>query len=217
MLFCVDYLSHPTTFSTTFDSKPSWLLCVFVGHLYQTIWKKSLFAATITKISYGIDVQESDDPYISRAEDSLVGVNQAASLGAFWVDFFPILKYVPRWFPGAGFQRKAARWREVNAIMVEKPFRYVEEQLVGDHHDLFESSWVHTNIFQQKGKAVPSVAASLIERLPDENDPQRPMEEKLARDVAAVSYAGVCLCRLITRTIHLLFYIRRRWYRKWNE
>ena len=85
------------------------------------------------KISYGIDVKESDDPYISLAENSLSGLNEAAIPGAFWVDLFPILKYVPSWFPGAGFRRKAAHWRELNAITVEKPFRYVEEQLVGDH------------------------------------------------------------------------------------
>ena len=91
------------------------------------------------KISYGIDVQESDDPYISLAEDSLDGINQASILGSFWVDFFPILKYVPSWFPGAGFQKKAIHWRELNAIMTEKPFRYVEEQLVGDHYYFFES------------------------------------------------------------------------------
>ena len=91
------------------------------------------------KISYGIDVIESDDPYISLAENALDGLNEAAIPGAFWVDLFPILKYVPSWFPGAGFQRKAAHWRELNAIMVEKPFRYVKEQLVGDHSFLFFS------------------------------------------------------------------------------
>ena len=84
------------------------------------------------KIGYGIDVQESDDPYISLAEESLHGLNEAAHPGAFWVDLFPILKYVPNWFPGASFQRKAAHWREVNAAMVEKPFHYVKEQLVGN-------------------------------------------------------------------------------------
>jgi hypothetical protein len=84
-------------------------------------------------ISYGIDVQESDDPYISLAEDALHGLNQAAIPGAFWVDLFPILKYVPSWFPGAGFQKQAAQWKEMNTTMTEKPFRYVKEQLVGDH------------------------------------------------------------------------------------
>jgi len=50
-------------------------------------------------------------------------------------------------------------------------------------------------ILQKNGKAGPSVAATLIERLPDEGDPQRPMEEKLAQDVAAVAYVGMWSCK----------------------
>ena len=83
-------------------------------------------------ITYGIDVQESGDPYISLADNALKGISQAAVLGTFWVDLFPSLKYLPSWFPGAGFQKKAAYWREVNASLTKKPFNYVEEQLVGD-------------------------------------------------------------------------------------
>ena len=93
----------------------------------------SLSSAIVMNIAYGIDVQEEDDPYLSIAEEALSGLNQAATLGTFWVDLFPLLKHVPSWFPGAGFQKKAAHWREVNAILAEKPFRYVEEQLVGEH------------------------------------------------------------------------------------
>jgi hypothetical protein len=83
-------------------------------------------------IAYGIDVQEFEDPYLLLAEEALNGLNQAVNLGTFWVDLFPLLKYVPSWFPGAGFQKKAAHWRKVNATLAEKPFRYVEEQLVGE-------------------------------------------------------------------------------------
>jgi hypothetical protein len=90
----------------------------------------SLSSAMVVNIAYGIDVQEFDHPYLSLAEEALNGLNQAAILGTFWVDLFPLLKYVPSWFPGAGFQKKAAHWREVNATLAEKPFRYVEEQLV---------------------------------------------------------------------------------------
>ena len=39
-------------------------------------------------------------------------------------------------------------------------------------------------ILQKTGRATPSVSATLIQRLPDENDPQRPTEEKIAREVA---------------------------------
>jgi hypothetical protein len=83
-------------------------------------------------IAYGIKVQESGDRYISIAEEVLDGGNEATIPGAFWVDLFPILVYVPSWFPGAGFQRKAAHWRSVIKIMIEKPFHYVQDQLVGE-------------------------------------------------------------------------------------
>jgi len=85
------------------------------------------------KITYDIDIQESEDPYVALAEEVSSGFrNQAAVPGAFLVDLFPILKYVSSWVPGAGFQKKAAHWREVHNSLIEKPFRSVKEQLVGD-------------------------------------------------------------------------------------
>jgi hypothetical protein len=81
-------------------------------------------------IAYGIKIQESGDHYISLAEEVISRANEVAVPGAFLVDLFPILKYVPSWFPGAGFHKKAAHMRKINATMVEKPFRYVQEQLV---------------------------------------------------------------------------------------
>ena len=45
-------------------------------------------------------------------------------------------------------------------------------------------------ILQKNGKATPSVAASLIERLPDEDDPRRSGEETIAKNVAYVAYLG---------------------------
>ena len=84
------------------------------------------------EIAYGIKVQESGDRYISLAEEVMNGGIEASIPGAFYVDLIPILMYVPSWFPGAGFQKKAAHWRKLNKNLLEKPFRYVEEQLVGN-------------------------------------------------------------------------------------
>ena len=81
-------------------------------------------------IAYGIKVKESGDHYISLVEEVIKGGSEAAVPGAFWVDFLPILAYVPSWFPGAGFQKKAAHWRELNTNMIEKPFLHVQEKLV---------------------------------------------------------------------------------------
>jgi hypothetical protein len=149
----------------------------------------STFAATIMKIGYGIAVLESDDPYISIAEEAVTGAAEAGIPGAFLVDLFPILRYVPSWFPGAGFQKKAARVREATNIMAEKPFRLVQEQLV-QFHFLGGHNLLLKMILQIDGKATPSVAASLIERLPDEGDPQRSREERVAKDVVFVAYIG---------------------------
>ena len=149
----------------------------------------STFSATIMNIAYGIAVQETNDPYLSIAEEALSGLTQAGIPGAFWVDFIPILKYVPSWFPGAGFQKKAIRWREVNHTMVEKPFRHVKEQLVLAHsstaHDI-----VLTMILQKNGKATPSVATGLIERLPEETDPEWSVGETVAQNVLFAAYVG---------------------------
>ena len=46
-------------------------------------------------IAYGIEVQESGDRYISLVEEIMEGANEVSTPGAFWVDFFPILAYVP--------------------------------------------------------------------------------------------------------------------------
>ena len=45
-------------------------------------------------------------------------------------------------------------------------------------------------ILQKNRKATPSVAASLIERLPDEGDPERSREETIAKNVVFVAFAG---------------------------
>ena len=81
------------------------------------------------EILYGITVLNINDPYMSIAEEVLEGFAEAAAPGAFLVDLIPILKYVPSWFPGAGFKKKAERWRVSFTDLLEKPYRRVIEDL----------------------------------------------------------------------------------------
>ena len=67
---------------------------------------------------------------IPISQSRIHGIVQAGIPGSFWVDLFPILKYVPSWFPGAGFQKKAAGWKKLINEMAERPFHHVQEQLV---------------------------------------------------------------------------------------
>ena len=85
------------------------------------------------EIGYGIAVKETNDSYISVAEEVLDGLGQAGNPGTFMVYLISILMYLPSWFPGAGFQKKVSCWREANHIMAEKPLGYVKEQSVQVH------------------------------------------------------------------------------------
>ncbi|KAF8874751.1 cytochrome P450 [Infundibulicybe gibba] len=149
---------------------------IFLRHLLQSPknFRKHVhhtFAATIMKITYGINIEEENDPYVETAEDALDAMVKAGVPGAFLVDFIPILKYVPAWMPGAGFKRKAAHWRNLSYEMVEKPWSFVKSQ-------------------HSKGMASPSVATALIDALPPVGDVRREEEEICARGTAVIAYAG---------------------------
>lgn len=83
-------------------------------------------------IAYGIEVLPEDDPYIKTAEVGMSNIVVAGVPGAFLVDTFPFLRYVPAWVPGAGFQRKAKLWRKVAEDMVNKPFIATKHAMVSD-------------------------------------------------------------------------------------
>ncbi|KAF4616649.1 hypothetical protein D9613_008323 [Agrocybe pediades] len=83
---------------------------------------KYMASEAIIAITYGLDVQPKDDPYITVAEEGVVPLALAIVPGAFLVDTIPLLKYVPAWMPGAGFKKKAREWTELSRRMVEEPF-----------------------------------------------------------------------------------------------
>ncbi|KAF8878002.1 cytochrome P450, partial [Infundibulicybe gibba] len=71
---------------------------------------------------YGVDVKTADDPIIMVAEKAMQMSTYATTPGTFLVDFFPILRYIPSWVPGATFQKFAKKGRELTAEMVDLPF-----------------------------------------------------------------------------------------------
>ncbi|KAG1721199.1 cytochrome P450 [Suillus paluster] len=85
--------------------------------------------SVIMKVIYGIEIAPRGDKYIEIAEEALDGMAKVAALGAFLVDIFPLLKHVPAWVPGAGFQKKAAAWKRAVLSMRDLPFQAVQEAL----------------------------------------------------------------------------------------
>lgn len=81
-------------------------------------------------LAYGLQIQPTDDPFVYLAETAVKSISVAASFGAFFVDVIPILRYVPEWVPGAGFQKKARIWRKIQEDFREIPYSSSVEAMV---------------------------------------------------------------------------------------
>ncbi|KAF8527426.1 cytochrome P450 [Hysterangium stoloniferum] len=125
-------------------------------------------ATMIMDITYGIQGDEAD-PYIETAIDAVESIARASAPGAYWVDYAPILKYVPEWLPGAGFKKKAREWFRLRCQMTERPYAVAKQKI---------SSGVFT----------PSLVSLALEKCDDSQDVV--LQEDLIKGAAVTSYGG---------------------------
>ncbi|KAJ7917029.1 cytochrome P450 [Mycena leptocephala] len=123
----------------------------------------------IMSVAYGIDVKPANDPYITQADAALHSLVNAAVPGRFLVDSIPLLKYVPPWFPGAGFKRQANTWRSLARGMVDKPFTQAKLNIA-------------------MGKAPHSFIASALRTLDDCTDKE--YQEQTIKSTAGAMYTA---------------------------
>jgi hypothetical protein len=149
------------------------------------------------------------DPYFEDADRGMAATAQAGNPGTFLVDILPIsmfcaihpackrlshsllVKYIPAWMPGAGFQRKARIWREAITEMPRAPFAAAKKAFVS----LSVLACQYTEMTRYKlhkdtGIAGPSVTASLLEALSCQKDPPADAEEVIRNAMAAAYGAG---------------------------
>ncbi|KAF9484052.1 cytochrome P450 [Pholiota conissans] len=92
----------------------------------------------ILRISHGYKVKESDDPFVNMADIATEQFALSTAPGGFLVNLVPVLKYIPSWFPGAGFKKTAAEWAVSLAKMANDPHQFVKEQMA---HGVAEDSF----------------------------------------------------------------------------
>ncbi|KAI0631566.1 cytochrome P450 [Trametes polyzona] len=91
---------------------------------------KFSFAATILRIVYGLDVSPGDKEHYTLVERLATVTNDIATPWQFLVETFPSLQRHPSWFPGAGFKRVAAVWREESLSIRDKLYASAKEAMV---------------------------------------------------------------------------------------
>ncbi|KAF7358290.1 hypothetical protein MVEN_00878300 [Mycena venus] len=94
-----------------------------LGHL------RHMAAKIVMSVAYGIEISPKNDPYIALADKAVEGLMTALVPGRFLVDALPVLKYVPSWFPGAGFKRRAKKWSDLANRMMEEPYAEAKHKI----------------------------------------------------------------------------------------
>ncbi|GAW07580.1 cytochrome p450 [Lentinula edodes] len=82
----------------------------------------------------------------------------------------PALKYIPEWFPGAGFKRKAREWARYSTIMRELPYAAAKKQIL-------------------QGTARPSFTSYSLEKLAEGEEDVAEQEQRV-QSTAATMYTG---------------------------
>lgn len=129
-----------------------------------------LAGATVMSAVYGMeDTKLKGDPWIQLGEDAVRMAKDVFLSGLHLVDIFPILKYVPAWFPGAAYKRMARRTYHLSMRARDEP-----------------ADWVRAQI--DAGKAVPSITTALIDAEVD----GVPFSRELINNCTGIAYvAGV--------------------------
>ncbi|KAK7434477.1 hypothetical protein VKT23_020160 [Stygiomarasmius scandens] len=134
-------------------------------------WIRYCIGITILSSTHGIDIKMENDPFMEAAERSTEALSHVITPGAFLVDSIPWLKYVPEWFPGAGFKLKAKEWKKAATTAPRITFDFAKSEIA-------------------KGTAKPSVVSRYMMEL-EESGTWSQKQEEVVRDAAGVMvFAG---------------------------
>ncbi|CCO36288.1 O-methylsterigmatocystin oxidoreductase Short=OMST oxidoreductase [Rhizoctonia solani AG-1 IB] len=79
--------------------------------------------------AYGYEVTDVEDPMVEIAKAGMRGFSDASMPADFLVNIIPWLEYVPSWFPGAGWKRKAKAWSIARDDLITVPFEWTKQQM----------------------------------------------------------------------------------------
>ena len=93
-----------------------------------------MVTSIIFLVIYGKEITDLDDEYVQIAQLAIEGGSIATTPGAHWIEFLPLLRYLPSWLPGTASKRVAERYSVYVTDMVERPFMEAEAAFVGPRY-----------------------------------------------------------------------------------
>ncbi|KAG8698248.1 hypothetical protein FRC09_007331 [Ceratobasidium sp. 395] len=95
----------------------------FSRHLQRAV------ASVVLDYSYAHSVPGDHDPLVELINKSMATVSVALSGNSYLVDYIPLLKYIPDWFPGAAFKVQAREWERLRRQSIDVPFLEVKKKI----------------------------------------------------------------------------------------
>lgn len=133
---------------------------------------KTLSAGIIMAVTYGYDPAPAKDPYVVKVE-RFIGIfskalspERAALLG-----MFPLLQYLPSWFPGGAYKRQAGECRGLAHDILNEPIEYVQAEMAS-------------------GTTRQSLVKDLLGRYATKDDTVTVEDEEIIKAVAATVFLG---------------------------
>lgn len=95
-----------------------------------------IYAATILKVTYDMDVTDMNDEYVQLAETAIAGLSEAQVPGKFWVQVLPFLRHIPNWVPGIGFKKHLSHYNPLIFKMIQEPFDAIKQDVVSTSYNM---------------------------------------------------------------------------------
>jgi hypothetical protein len=81
-------------------------------------------------LTYGLPIQRRNDPLVKFADTIARILSDNIIPGKYLVEVLPALRYLPSWFPGAGFKRYAESVRWMSTDFKIQPYERAVEAFV---------------------------------------------------------------------------------------
>ncbi|PPQ76298.1 hypothetical protein CVT24_009146 [Panaeolus cyanescens] len=121
----------------------------FVNHIRRNA------VAIIMKVAYGYPVAGNDDQMLAIIEDAIRNNSPFFAPGKFLVETFPILRFVPAWFPGAGFKRLAKAIEKHMDPLQTVPYEWAIKNISSGEHI---ESYCSKHLEIEDGKVLNDIA-----------------------------------------------------------
>ncbi|RDX54149.1 cytochrome P450 [Lentinus brumalis] len=131
---------------------------------------KLSFGATVMRIAYGLDVADADDKYYKMVERVAEIGGEVAIPGRFPAEALPMLRFLPSWFPGAGFKRFAVE---------------AKREMIYTVNHLFDAA----KAAMDRGDAKDSMVTRFFDNI-SSGDDQTEYAEHMMKEVAATTYVA---------------------------